>query len=69
MKCSFTMILLIFGIVINAQQITQITSHSANDWDPHWSPDGNYFCFTSNRSGPQEIWKILATGDSAVQLV
>ena len=50
-------------------ELQQITFDNSNDWDPDWSPDGNYFCFTSNRTGHHEIWKITIAGTDLEQLI
>jgi len=35
-----------------------VTSDSAFDWNPVWSPDGRYLYFASNRSGSFNLWRI-----------
>nr|NQU88839.1 PD40 domain-containing protein [Bacteroidota bacterium] len=68
MKTPLTLMLLFLSFLITAQELTQITNDPSRDWDPHFSPDGNYFCFTSGRTGHDEIWKMTVTGDSLQQL-
>ena len=67
MKATFFTLLTFAGIHLIAKETVQITFDPANDWDPHWVPDGDYFCFTSNRTGSQEICEMKAFGDSATQ--
>ncbi len=43
-------------------------AHSVNAWHPSVSPDGKLIAFTSDSSGPAEIWTALAAGDSPRQL-
>ena len=43
-----------------------VTSDSATDWSPTWSPDGRYLFFSSDRSGAMSLWRIPideATGE------
>jgi Tol biopolymer transport system component len=43
-----------------------VTSDSATDWSPTWSPDGRYLYFSSDRSGAMSLWRIPieeATGE------
>ena len=35
-----------------------VTQHLATDWNPVWSPDGNYLYFVSDRSGSMNLWRI-----------
>jgi serine/threonine protein kinase/Tol biopolymer transport system component len=35
-----------------------ITHDPAVDWDPVWSPDGNYLYFFSDRGGSMNLWRI-----------
>jgi Tol biopolymer transport system component len=47
-----------------------LTTHPASDVAPSFSADGNWIWFSSNRSGVQHetLWKIPATGGSALQV-
>ena len=36
----------------------KVTDDAATDWNPVWSPDGNYLYFGSDRGGTMEIWRI-----------
>ncbi|MBV9213639.1 MAG: PD40 domain-containing protein [Actinobacteria bacterium] len=38
----------------------QITSSTADDRNPTWSPDGNYIAFQSNRGGKYDIYRVDA---------
>jgi serine/threonine protein kinase len=36
----------------------QVTDDPFVDWNPVWSPDGNYLYFVSDRSGSMNLWRI-----------
>ena len=46
----------------------RLTFDAADDWDPHWSPDGRHLLWSSNRSGHFEIWIAEPDGTGARQL-
>ena len=68
MKTVSTILFCFLLSTASAQQAVQLTNDPGRDWDPHWSPDGTYLCFTSTRSGHNEIWKMNSVGDSLEQL-
>jgi len=35
-----------------------VTSDPAIDWSPVWSPDGRHLYFSSDRSGPMNVWRV-----------
>ena len=35
-----------------------VTADVARDWNPAWSPDGNYLYFASDRGGSMNLWRI-----------
>jgi Tol biopolymer transport system component len=35
-----------------------VTRGVATDWNPAWSPDGQYLYFASNRSGSMNLWRV-----------
>jgi Tol biopolymer transport system component len=35
-----------------------VTSDSSRNWNPVWSPDGNYLYYLSDRSGVMNIWRV-----------
>jgi dipeptidyl aminopeptidase/acylaminoacyl peptidase len=39
-------------------QAERLTARGTNDWDPHWSPDGNTLYFLSDRSGQSQVWRL-----------
>jgi Tol biopolymer transport system component len=53
------------GVVIQAQPVA-VTEDAATDWNPVWSPDGNYLYFASDRSGSMEIWRVAIDESSGI---
>ncbi len=47
---------------------TRITTNSASDRQPSWSPDGTRLAFVSNRDGNDEIYVMNADGSSQTRL-
>ncbi len=45
----------IFGLT-RGNEVVNLTSHPAADWEPAWSPDGAALAWTSHRSGNADIW-------------
>jgi len=43
----------------------RLTTHSANDTSPAWSPDGQHILFLSNRGGNTQVWRLPAGGGEA----
>lgn len=43
---------------LNGKQVRRITSTSAVESDPHFSPDGKSIAFTSNRSGTRSVYTV-----------
>ena len=48
--------------------LRRLTSHSASDVNPRWSPDGKTIYFISTRSGSSQIWQIAFDGGEATQV-
>ncbi|GAC1589370.1 MAG: hypothetical protein NVS3B19_09370 [Ginsengibacter sp.] len=46
----------------------RITSTAAVESDPHFSPDGNWISFTSNRSGVAQVYIVKAEGGTPTRL-
>ena len=62
----------LFIMSADGQQTERITSSSAEDFDPAWSPDGTRIAFVSDRAdGAGDIFIMdvdISTGDAAVRL-
>jgi len=50
------------------QPLQQITTNSALDRFPTWSPDGTKLAFASQRSGNTDLWTIPVAGGTATRL-
>jgi len=48
----------IYTIAANGGEPVAVTSDTAMDWNPIWSPDGGYLYFSSNRGGSMNLWRI-----------
>ena len=48
---------------------TRLTTHPANDWYPHWSPDGSEIIFASDRDGASSLYRKAANGAGDDELV
>jgi hypothetical protein len=44
------------------------TSDPTEELEPHWSRDGHWIYFGSNRTGSFEVWKMPAAGGAATQV-
>jgi dipeptidyl aminopeptidase/acylaminoacyl peptidase len=43
----------------------QLTTHTAGDFSPRWTPDGESLYFLSTRSGSSQVWRLDAVGGEA----
>ncbi|GHE83969.1 S41 family peptidase [Thalassotalea profundi] len=53
---------------LNGQQVRRVTSTSAVESDPHFSPDGKVIAFTSNRSGTSSVYTVSLDGSDIKRL-
>ncbi len=58
----------IYAIKANGAGRTRLTTHTAADEDPAWSPDGTRIVFTSERTGNREVFVMNADGSSPTRL-
>ena len=52
-----------------ADRLTRLTDHTAAEYDPAWSPDGNTLLFNSNRQGTFTLFKKAAEPGAAEEPV
>jgi eukaryotic-like serine/threonine-protein kinase len=48
----------LWTISIGGGEPNAVTSDAPIDWNPVWSPDGNYLYFSSDRGGSMNIWRV-----------
>lgn len=53
---------------LDGTQVRRITSTPAVESDPHFSPDGNWLAFTSNRSGSNAVYIVPKEGGEPTRL-
>lgn len=53
---------------LNGQNMLRLTSTAAVESDPHFSPDGKWIAFTSNRSGNMAVYIVSAKGGEPKRL-
>ena len=58
----------IYVIEIASGRTIQLTHDAGRNEHPYWSPDGRHLVFESNRSGPKQVWTMLADGSNPRQL-
>jgi len=58
----------IYWMRISGGDPVQLTTDSANDFHPAWSPDGREISFYSFRTGNRDVFVISVDGGNAVQL-
>jgi len=58
----------IFVMDVATRKYTQLTHSEGRNENPCWAPDGQHIVFQSNRSGPYEIYSMLADGTQVQQL-
>ncbi len=52
----------------NGSWVKRLTTHTAGDSQPRWSPDGTWVYFISTRSGSSQVWRIAPDGGEAQQV-
>jgi Tol biopolymer transport system component/tRNA A-37 threonylcarbamoyl transferase component Bud32 len=48
----------ILTVAANGGTPVSVTNDAARDWNPVWSPDGNYIYFSSDRGGSMNLWRV-----------
>ncbi len=54
----------IWTVGVNGGEPVQVTDDAFSDWNPVWSPDGNYLYFISNRKGVMNLWRVAVDESS-----
>ncbi|MFX1449642.1 MAG: TolB family protein [Promethearchaeota archaeon] len=58
----------IWYVESDCQTLVRVTHNLSKDWEPSWSPDGEWLVFQSDRTGNWEIFKIRKNGTDLEQL-
>jgi len=58
----------IWLVNLDGTDLRQLTTHTANDYNPVWSRDGKSIYFLSSRTDNTQIWKIGIQGGEAVRI-
>ncbi|HCO67400.1 MAG TPA: peptidase S41 [Dysgonomonas sp.] len=58
----------IYKVPSNGGRAIQLTTHSAHDTRPVWSPDGKYIAFGSNREGSFDVYLMSSEGGVPARL-
>lgn len=58
----------IYTVPVAGGQARRLTSNSAFDGMPFWSPDGQHIAFMSDREGSRDVWCMTATGEQITRL-
>ncbi|HLK51232.1 MAG TPA: DPP IV N-terminal domain-containing protein [Bryobacteraceae bacterium] len=58
----------VFVMDVASRSYTQLTHGEGRNENPSWAPDGKHLVFMSTRSGPPQIWSMLADGTQVKQL-
>ncbi|MBC8087853.1 MAG: PD40 domain-containing protein [Phycisphaerae bacterium] len=58
----------LYKVASSGGTATPLTTHTANDFMPVWSPDGKQIAFASDRYGNYDIYSIAADGGEARRL-
>lgn len=48
----------IWTVPVGGGEPAAVTSGTARDWSPAWSPDGRYLYFVSDRGGSMNLWRV-----------
>jgi len=48
----------LWTVSVEGGDAVQVTNDPAYDWNPVWSPDGEFIYFCSNRNGASNLWRI-----------
>jgi dipeptidyl aminopeptidase/acylaminoacyl peptidase len=54
---------------LGSEESRPLTSGTAKDLNPRWSPDGRWLAFTSDRSEKTQLWVVPVDGGEPIQLI
>jgi Tol biopolymer transport system component len=54
----------IYTVPATGGEPVAITSDTATDWSPAWSPDGRFLFFSSDRGGSMNLWRVAIDAQS-----
>ena len=52
----------------DGQGVTTATNYTGSEYDPAWSPNGQWIVFVANHTGNDEVWRMNSDGSDARQL-
>jgi dipeptidyl aminopeptidase/acylaminoacyl peptidase len=58
----------IWQMDVDSGELTRVTDHAGQDWDPAYTPDGKSILWSSDRSGVFEVWQAANDGTGARQV-
>jgi Tol biopolymer transport system component len=58
----------IWTIPASGGEAVPVTNDTAVDWNPVWSPNGNYLYFSSDRGGTFDLWRVQIDEESGAVL-
>lgn len=56
----------IWTVAVDGGEPVRVTDDDAIDWDPHWSADGRWLYFSSDRGGTMNLWRVAIDERSGV---
>lgn len=58
----------IWSVPVSGGRAVRLTVHPSYEFNPSWSPDGNWIAYNSEREGPEDIYVIPAGGGQSRRL-
>ncbi len=54
----------LWTVAVSGGEAVRVTNDESLDWNPIWSPDGEFIYFCSNRNGGASLWRIRVNQES-----